>query len=377
MLENQELLAESRKELSKRLGFEIRPDLLKANYVIPLTQSMKIHARHQLLEASLQTSEGDLDAAWEGYRAVFNLSRQVRGNCVIAGIIGIVIHSMVNEPFAYYLASPELTVEELRRIQRELDEIYAEMPPASFAFKAEYWSMKQAMMSDLAQPSLLNLLFNEQELTRRSFHLLMENWLSQCDLPRHQRAAETRTVFEPLVNRLSGYNIIPGFDLKHYEISGEQAISAQSSEKMLSCFLKLFSGGAIISKHAVRPLFVEFYDRDEVRRFVVQLQIALHIYHREHRAFPEKLEQLVPDYINELPYDPFGKGEPLRYRREGEHALIYTFGPDGVDNDGTALADKYYPEYQAWHTGDPRYEVFAPGTEAPIQRLEPAKAERP
>jgi hypothetical protein len=50
-------------------------------------------------------------------------------------------------------------------------------------------------------------------------------------------------------------------------------------------------------------------------------------------GLPEKLEDLVPKYLEAVPTDPFD-GKPLRYRRLEKGYMIYSVGPDRMDNGG-------------------------------------------
>ncbi len=49
--------------------------------------------------------------------------------------------------------------------------------------------------------------------------------------------------------------------------------------------------------------------------------------------WPERLDELVPDYLPAVPGDPFD-GKPLRLRRMDDGIMIYSIGTDGVDNGG-------------------------------------------
>src|SRR5690606_22483418 len=52
------------------------------------------------------------------------------------------------------------------------------------------------------------------------------------------------------------------------------------------------------------PALQPGYERTHEDRLFQQmtvLQLSMHIYYREHGHFPETLETLVPDYIDELP----------------------------------------------------------------------------
>ncbi len=63
--------------------------------------------------------------------------------------------------------------------------------------------------------------------------------------------------------------------------------------------------------------------------------IAVELYRRRHGKLPERLEDLVPDFLPQVPTDPFD-GQPLKYVVREEEYLIYSVGPDRVDNGGTA-----------------------------------------
>lgn len=61
--------------------------------------------------------------------------------------------------------------------------------------------------------------------------------------------------------------------------------------------------------------------------------IAIERYRRDRGQIPKDLEQLVPDFLKQLPTDPFD-GKPLRYVvKDGEY-LLYSVGKNGVDDGG-------------------------------------------
>ena len=54
--------------------------------------------------------------------------------------------------------------------------------------------------------------------------------------------------------------------------------------------------------------------------------------HRKNRP-PTRLDDLVPEFLPAVPQDPF-TGGPLRYKLENDAYVIYSLGPDLIDNDG-------------------------------------------
>ena len=61
--------------------------------------------------------------------------------------------------------------------------------------------------------------------------------------------------------------------------------------------------------------------------------IGIERYRRQFGRVPERLEQLVPDFLTQLPIDPFD-GQALRYVLQRDRYLLYSIGEDRVDNGG-------------------------------------------
>ncbi|OHB64715.1 MAG: hypothetical protein A2Y76_06510 [Planctomycetes bacterium RBG_13_60_9] len=61
--------------------------------------------------------------------------------------------------------------------------------------------------------------------------------------------------------------------------------------------------------------------------------LAIERYRLATGKVPEKLEELVPQYIKEVPTDPFD-GKPIRYKRTEPGYLLYSILEDGQDNGG-------------------------------------------
>jgi hypothetical protein len=60
---------------------------------------------------------------------------------------------------------------------------------------------------------------------------------------------------------------------------------------------------------------------------------GLRCYEYEQGHAPNDLDQLVPNYIQRVPSDPFSD-RPLIYRPQGTDWLVYSVGEDGVDDGG-------------------------------------------
>jgi hypothetical protein len=106
-----------------------------------------------------------------------------------------------------------------------------------------------------------------------------------------------------------------------------------------------------------RPAYEKFLPRYHVHLCslnVLRVGLAVKLYQRGHKGLlPSDLGQLVPDYLATIPQDSFNGFQPLHYVRRGKHFLVYSFGPDGKDDHGSAALDgETYMAGSTQNTGD-------------------------
>jgi general secretion pathway protein G len=98
---------------------------------------------------------------------------------------------------------------------------------------------------------------------------------------------------------------------------------------------KLLLGVAAAVALAVTVVMLSFSHKagsswERVHADVALINAALEKYHADHGAYPEEndtLEVLVPQYLPELPVDPWGRD--YIYENNGKKPLVITFGSDG------------------------------------------------
>jgi hypothetical protein len=66
---------------------------------------------------------------------------------------------------------------------------------------------------------------------------------------------------------------------------------------------------------------------------VARTALAVERYRLSHGQLPAGWDDLVPNYLPEVPRDPFD-GKPLRYRRLEPGFIVYSIGPDEADDGG-------------------------------------------
>ena len=92
--------------------------------------------------------------------------------------------------------------------------------------------------------------------------------------------------------------------------------------------------------------------RAETERSIVLCTIALKRFSLRHGSLPTSLNELIPEFLSELPVD-YMVGQPLRYKllSNGEFRL-YSVGEDGVDDGGDASLRPSKPLRDWWQRKD-------------------------
>ena len=80
---------------------------------------------------------------------------------------------------------------------------------------------------------------------------------------------------------------------------------------------------------------VVLHFRSLAERRMAAVALAIRLYEIDHGHRPEQLTELVPEYLPTVPLDPFGdQGRVLGYRPDADPPVLYSTGPDGVDDSG-------------------------------------------
>ena len=76
----------------------------------------------------------------------------------------------------------------------------------------------------------------------------------------------------------------------------------------------------------------------------VRLIVALHLHRIDHGEWPGALQDMIPESLSEIPRDPFD-GESLRYRIVDGLPLIWSVGPDRIDQSGATFDGSEAPRW--------------------------------
>ena len=104
-----------------------------------------------------------------------------------------------------------------------------------------------------------------------------------------------------------------------------------SNEAFLAAVFFKFIGADIIYKEYQADRWAMEYD-------LIKLALSLAQYHADHGSYPEKLNDLVPSYLEAIRKDIFNDSD-LHYTREGKGYVLYSVGRNGKDDGGKDSAE--------------------------------------
>jgi hypothetical protein len=107
----------------------------------------------------------------------------------------------------------------------------------------------------------------------------------------------------------------------HLNAMGDDELSQWCADKLVA------------SNYSGTALQITAMDRVLEQVDLVQVALALAAYHADKYTYPAKLGELVPTYAREIPNDLFS-GHELHYTRSKTGYLLYSVGPNGVDEGG-------------------------------------------
>ncbi len=90
----------------------------------------------------------------------------------------------------------------------------------------------------------------------------------------------------------------------------------------------------------ILPILPILEDRAEAQFHLAIASLALAAYRADHGSLPEKLAELCPKFLAEIPRDVFGDG-PLQYRRSEGKFLLYSVGANRHDDGGRSRPSRF------------------------------------
>jgi hypothetical protein len=304
-------------------------------------------ARLEAVEGARLTAEGHATQGWACYRNLLRTGRLLSMHTdLIGSISAYALGDLGVSGGAFWAAQKAVRAQELQRAIRDALTIEEMKTPNSDTIKVEYVKLRElathgVIFGTTLRPWVRYTGYPAQ--LGRSARLVVANLLTQVDKPRYLRTpvhpGELR-IFELDPMSPADPNLHPAKEVER---------SARSTAATVAKGLEHFAPEAASEIDAndpqslLRNLYGAYQAQDlfQTERAGLLLALSLQLYYREQGAFPDRLEELVKNgCLSAIPIDPFGKGEPFRYRREGgPHgaAVVWSVWLDGIDQGGVDL----------------------------------------
>lgn len=297
------------------------------NVFIPLDRIRMLSAFSVLarLQAERCLYDGDVLEAWAWLRAAWWFNRHHTQHCdEIERSNASHQHEFSVTSIARWAADSRVDEPLLSQAIRDVHEIESVTGANAVAFQSGFlrqrviYSSLESLVADQSRtgsrPNQQFLfLTGEPEASYRLVKMLYQHWVREADQRPHSRASAASRVLT-------------------FEDSSGSKFTMTDTE-----FERLLSSSQVIGGlHLSLARLDRTMQRDAARHAAMQQMLATQLYWRRHGKWPVKPEDLVPDFLSELADDPFGKsGEPLKWRREGDDLLIYSIGPNFIDDGGS------------------------------------------
>jgi len=311
-------------------------------------QRLRNCAQLQYLEGMRLIAEGHPTEAWGCFRNLLRASRHLamHGTCLDT-LLGNAIGELGVRGAAKWSTQKSVGAAQLKNAIRGVLSVEEMRTPPSDTIKLDYVFFK---LAETGHPygtsgrSWIRSTGYPAELGR-SARLVVANLLTQVDWPRYLRTPVHPGhfgLFELDPKGPSNPNLRPPEEIERF---------AETSAGTVAKMLKRIAPDAANEIQLYDPQMAmsglqaayEAQDTAQARRESLLVALALQLYFREHGEFPASLDELVKrGYLKSIPPDPFGRGEPFRYRRESAPrggAVVWSIWADGIDQGGIEKVD--------------------------------------
>ena len=319
--------------------------------LLPHLELLGSAAEALVTRAMLQTKQGNIDTAWRDLRDCHRLARlAAKGSTFVDALVGFAIDGMAvsgDIAFAHYSHLPAQRVEQMRA------ELVALPPVTDIVEKLDVGERFMCLdaIASIARngPSVMAKIASGGEKAKSStlpddlvdayvnWNIPLQTanqWYDRLvTAGRIADRQKRRNAFVSIDNDLEKL----AADVKNIRSwawdfftkkTPQEVVSPRVGSYIVTLFLPALGAG------------LSAQDRVDLCSQMDQTAFALAAYRADHGSYPEKLDLLVPKYLEKVPIDTFSPGAaPIRYRRGADAYLIWSVHLNGVDDDGRNYDD--------------------------------------
>ncbi|MEQ8791024.1 MAG: hypothetical protein RIC55_32480 [Pirellulaceae bacterium] len=324
-------------------------DYALAAVVLPSIQSVRDVARALTARAMLRLRLGKVEQAASDLLACHQLARHVgEGYTLIEGLVAIAIDGVACQADVALAASGQLSARQaldyaarLAALPRLTDmvgkidvgERYMFLDAVMTIAVAEPGggaTLVEELVGDADSPlgaamrKLLGSSIIDWNVTLREGNRWYDRLVEVGRTTPYDKKLEAMEAFDEQLKKFARDAGDPVSMLSRLVLGGEapgKALGRQMSNTLVALLLPAVQTAVIAEL------------RGEQNFDLARLTLILAAYRADNDAYPESLSDLAPRYVKQTPRDRF-RDEPLVYRRTSDGFLLYSVGPNRVDDDG-------------------------------------------
>ena len=314
--------------------------------ILPGIQRSRSVARYLTCRAMLNIEKGNVYHAWRDLMACHRLGEMIgRGPTLIEYLVGTAITSMATSGQIVFLDRVQPAAAQLAQYRQDL----ATLRPVTAAVEQIGITERMMYLDSVVQIACGRITFNDLEVVPPSglekfatqlamlsidWNIVMREGNSiygrfEAAMKMHDYQ-QRRAAMLAIENELK--EVQAGISAKGFLLA---AVTEGSTRGAIGKMM-----GSVLSSLLLPALSAvdKAHHRALQTRENLLLAYALADWKVRHDSYPEKLDELVPDFVRTLPLDSFSE-KPLIYRSEGDGFILYSVGVNHEDNEGRSYDD--------------------------------------
>lgn len=306
--------------------------------LLPATDILRYATELLICRAMLHLGENRPLEAWEDIMACHRLGiLQERGGSLTEALVGYRFQFLAMQTALIFLNQAKLNREMLLRCQKDLENLFAK------SIIIETLDLNERLASlDFVQyfTTHPDKFFNRETFppfnAADPLAALLKYHTADCN-------ATMRMInqgYDQVVSKLKiADREIRRNELEDLRLEGEAFEIESKNWSWSTHFIgpqkrgELFGLYLVADNQQAAIKIDESIDRLSQTRDILRIAMALAAYRLDHGRYPEKLDQLKPRYLPEIPIDIFANA-PLHYQIDQNGYNIYSIGPNRLDDGG-------------------------------------------
>jgi hypothetical protein len=305
--------------------------------MLPDIQAYREVVRSLPVRAMWHAGEGRPMDAWQDLLAVHRLANLFAGNTLVQYLVAVAINDAACNYSCTLVGNTKLSSDEAHQILNDLMALPRLPPLANLIDHSERLFALGTVLS-LAPAMGANSILAGSPDQRSSYNLL-----AHVTIDWNIVLAEENFWFDRITAALNTANLAARSAAVDQVVTDMDRAKSEnwSSPKIAVSVISRSQRSRLAATALLDMLFpavqatIAAESQANTKLDLTRLAAALAVYHAEHADYPQKLADLVPDTIPNLPVDSF-LGKPFLYTRTTDGYLLYSVGENGTDDGGSS-----------------------------------------